>query len=520
MLRGGDIELGQVAETFRLAADSAQNAQATQQPLPLDKRSTLKLDWHHREQTLDNVARELERWQESELAEEVREVRALGHQLFDALPSDGQGVPRFCEAARRAWHRLIDLQRRLAALDPVADPTFESIDGQSGVAVALVFRISKELRVKIRRLVCGHLRGTPAVWLSHADFCHGTDVDAERPGRRNLLCVDPDDPRRLLDEREQDLFSPQHRHRYEVYYYLIPGDDRRLDLLLRIAWGLASLAPKDSRTPEPVRFWMCAAPAVASYCGTAQVREADAIFDHLSRIVREEKLMNCLLVPLEMLPAPDIDRRGVARARGLGRWFAPAWRVPYQHRRDIQSNVECLWSTASFGGLPGEDLPTEVVRGGDPLEPECWTPDHSKEESSPARSYCRAAARLLPRRAVSCRLQLGSQELLAYLVDYSALGCRLLLPKRGMGWAEMGKLEAVVHLPAGLPWPWEPKRALSEQHAPASMVGQRVWRKNEALYNERAKVIVGGDGGNALEVTFRFLWGTRESSEVTSAGSS
>jgi hypothetical protein len=182
--------------------------------------------------------------------------------------------------------------------------------------------------------------------------------------------------------------------------------------------------------------------------------------------------------------------------------------VPYQHRQRIGSNEVWLWATARFCGLPGEEFPTDLACQQE-LAVEYWgRPPDAKLTTFYDPYYRRGATRLLLQRAVHCQFatdddsQCGS----AYLLDYSPLGCRLRMPSE-VGASLNCENTYTLHLPAGLPWPWQRDLSPRPRKASITPIPGRIPLGNDCAHDVaplsvRKHPLV---DGRHVEVPFRFV---------------
>ena len=444
----------------------------------------------------------LEAGHESGLAQDLHRLCCAADELFEATIDVHRGE-QYREQASRLARELAELRLRFAATCPLVDELPKESAIHRGVVIALIFGRDKGDR-EIWQSVRNQLAAANAVHLTPYEpqggrrticqFRYREHEDSEPP-KRQLLRPNPLDRRRLLDERSQDLCAPDDGH-YSVSYFLVlepPGAPRPVELLLRLAWLLASYsAGHVARYGSAFAFWLCACPASVRMTSSLRITESDAMFDHLSQFVRDRSLKNCIIVHPEML----------ARDHSLSLWFAPTWRVPFQHRKACKSNVEWLMTTARFTGLPGDEAPSELVCEREDLTIECWgRPNQPAPRTSPSPAR-RGVSRLTLRRVVRCTLDLGERSCQALLLDYSPLGCRIVLPSAGAFGADL-KLQQIytLEMPAGLPWPWERGRLCKPYRASVTPVPRSTRGATEGPRSERRPPSVKG----GTEVRLRFV---------------
>jgi len=444
----------------------------------------------------------LEAGHESALAQDLDRLCNAADELFESK-IDVHRAEHYRERTSTLAKELAGLRLRFAGTCPLIDDLPKDASVQSGVVIALVVGRDKGDR-EVWQSVRSQFAASNAVYLTPYEpqggrraICHfryREHEDPEQP-RRQLLRPNPLDRRRLLDERGQDLCPPDAGH-YSVSYFLIlepAGAPRSLELLLRLAWLLASYsAGHVARHGSALGFWLCACPASVRTTPSLRITESDAMFDQLSQFVRDRLLRNCIIVHPDMLP----------REHSLGLWFAPTWRVPFQHRKACKSNVEWLMTTARFTGLPGDEAPSELVCDRENLAIECWgRPNQPARRTLPSPSR-RGVSRLTLRRVVRCTLDLGNQSCQAFLLDYSPLGCRIVLPSAGAFGADL-KLQEIytLEMPAGLPWPWERGRLCKPYRASVTPVPRSIRGATEGPRSERRPPSVKG----GTEVRLRFV---------------
>jgi len=439
---------------------------------------------------------------ESELAQEFHRLCGATDELFDA-GIDVHRAEQYRVRTSKIAKDLAELRLRFATICPLIDELPKTSAIENGVVIALVVGRDKGDR-EVWQSVRSQLAAANAVYLTPYEpeggrrtICHFRYREHEdpEPPKRQLLRPNPLDRRRLLDERGQDLCAPGDGL-YSVSYFLIldpPGAPRPLELLLRLAWLLSSFsAGHVARYGRPIGFWLCACPASVRMTSSLRLTESDAMFDHLSQLVRDRSLRNCIIVHPEMLP----------REHSLSLWFAPTWRVPFQHRKACKSNVEWLMTTARFTGLPGDEAPSELVCEQEDLTIECWGRRNQLATRTPPPPSRRGVSRLTLRRVVRCTLDSGDRSCQAFLLDYSPLGCRIVLPRSGAFGADLNLQEIyTLEMPAGLPWPWERGRLCKPYRASVTPVPRQTRGAPEGPRSERRPSSVKG----GTEVRLRFV---------------
>jgi hypothetical protein len=456
-----------------------------------------------------DIKSELQCWGESEHVGQADRIIAL----LERMARRPSGIRQFLGDALQ---QLGEFDRALGELCPlrqhptdwdgsrVADRDPDGFITQPGWAVALLTHRSKEF--PFERVFWRAVRQT----FHNVKATRVRPFDPREPGRergkrrtmyrfryedkrtpRSVVRVDHDAyerarRRRLINELDRELTPYGLEGDYTAAYFFVPKSDSMdtdamLRCLLGLGWQLASLSP----TPEgnsQLEFLLCAGPGHVEWGGPAQavasshrgelpesedgtrdphsspsILEDDAIFDQLSLLFADRKLLNTAVVHSSMV----FNQSSV-----MARWFRPVWRMPHPFRPSSpEKSREWLWATRFMSGQPGDGCAVDIGSGAIESNVELYDcaggkPKH-QAKSQATRKKGRAPTRVLLRRPVLCRLKQSNgavrpdaDPVAAYLLDYSPLSVALNVPSA----SNWGKLDTdakfVLELPDGLPWPW------------------------------------------------------------------